>query len=339
MFELPVRGQVRAAGWDRLSHGLYLPASPTSARAAMSGIDPTRRMAGQPADEPFPRPRAATLAAWQLVLPPSAVFTHVTAAGVCNWWLPPLPDKVPVFAATVLQEGRPRREGIVVSRLTRATEPVTRAGLRLDSSAEVVLRLARDLCTLDTTVVLDSALRCGDVTYEEIERVCSRPRPGVRVLREALDLCDPRSESPWESVLRVFHVICEVPVEPQHEVRDEFGGFVARGDLWIVGSRVLHEYDGAVHRDRRTQQADLRRERRLGAVSWTRRGYTSRDLLDHAHLILREADATLDRPHRPARLRGWHAILRGSLFTPAGRRELQTKWNPVGLRDWSQTGS
>lgn len=29
---------------------------------------------------------------------------------------------------------------------------------------------------------------------------------------------DGRAESPWESLLRVFHRMCAVPVEPQHVV-------------------------------------------------------------------------------------------------------------------------
>jgi len=137
---------------------------------------------------------------------------------------------------------------------------------------------------------------------------------------------DSRAESPWESVLRMFHVLCDVEVEPQFEVRDERGAFVARGDLWIRGTRTLHEYDGAVHRDRRTHVADLARERRLANAGWTRRGYTSGDLLRRSQVMLREADAALGRAHDPRRLQPWLEALRESLFTPSGRTRLLRRW-------------
>ena len=87
------------------------------------------------------------------------------------------------------------------------------------------------------------------------------------MLRRALALADGRSESPWESVLRLLHVSCGVPVVPQHEVYDD-GVLVARGDLWIRGSRMLHEYDSGSHLERQRQRADLRRGRRLANIGW-----------------------------------------------------------------------
>ena len=64
------------------------------------------------------------------------------------------------------------------------------------------------------------------------------------MLRRALALSDGRSESPWESLRRVLHVVCGVPVEPQFVLLDDHGVFVARGDLRISGTTTLHEYDG-----------------------------------------------------------------------------------------------
>jgi hypothetical protein len=46
-------------------------------------------------------------------------------------------------------------------------------------------------------------------------------------------LLDGRSESPWESVLRLLHVAADVEVEPQKKIYDEWGNFVARADLWV----------------------------------------------------------------------------------------------------------
>lgn len=125
----------------------------------------------------------------------------------------------------------------------------------------------------------------------------------------------------------MFHVLCDVPVEPQFEVYDEGGVFVARGDLWVRGTTSLHEYDGAVHRDRRTHVRDLARERALANNGWTRRGYTSGDLLGRSHVMLRDADAALGRAHDPRRLDPWLAALRVSLFSPGGKARLLSRWS------------
>ena len=119
-------------------------------------------------------------------------------------------------------------------------------------------------------------------------------------------------------MLRELHRACGIEVEPQHEVVDNTGGFVARGDLWLVGTCVLHEHDGGEHLTRGRQRQDRKRDRRLGHAEWLRRGYTKDDVLHQAVAILRDADASVGREHDPSRIRGWHALLRESLVTPAG---------------------
>jgi hypothetical protein len=190
----------------------------------------------------------------------------------------------------------------------------------------VLLACARDLGLLDLVVLLDSALRRGRWVQQDFEQVARPRRRGAPALRESLAHADARAESPWESLLRLFHVLCGVPVEPQREVYDERGVFVARGDLWLRGTTTLHEYDGAVHRDRRTHVRDLARERGLANVGWTRRGYTAGDLLGRALVMLREADAAIGRPHDPRRLDPWRSALRESLLTEGGRRRLEDRW-------------
>jgi hypothetical protein len=153
------------------------------------------------------------------------------------------------------------------------------------------------------------------------------------MLRKALGLSDGRSESPYESLLRLLHVSCGVEVEPQHVLVDEAGSFVARADLWVVGTRSLHEYDGDVHLTRRARRNDLRRERRIGNEVWIRRGYTSAEVLHQGISILRDADLALCRPHRPERIRAWHKLLAESMFTPAGRELLCRRLGRVGTTD------
>ena len=285
------RGHRRLAGWSQVSYGLHAPA----------GCDP--------------------LPAWQLVLPVSGRFTHLTAAAALGWWLPPLPAELPVLAAVDRTDPRPRRAGLHVVRTDPLLPPTLCGGLRLDSPEEVLLACARDLGLLDLLVLTDSARRSG-ADPERLGVVSRSRRKGAPALRRAVALSDARSESPWETVLRLFHVVCEAQVEPQRELYTDAGDFVARADLWVVGTRSIHEYDGGVHLERRQQQADLARARRLSDDGWTRRGYTSHDLVRTPVGILRDLDRALARSHDPSRVRAWHALLSDSLLTPAGAHRL-----------------
>lgn len=142
------------------------------------------------------------------------------------------------------------------------------------------------------------------------------------MLRQALDLADGRSESPWETLLRMLHRWCGIEVEPQYCLLDDDGTLAARADLWLCGTNALHEYDGSHHLTRPRQRKDLARARRIGNRTWIRRGYTSSDVLHQAVGILRDADLSLGREHRPERIRAWHELLADSCFTPSGQPRL-----------------
>lgn len=292
----PVLGRRRSDGWARVAHGLYRPQS--------SHTD---------------------LQAWRLVLPEQGRFTHLTAARMRGWWLPPVPTDLPVFAAIDPDEHRPRRPGLRV----RRTEPVRASdvvdGLPLDHPVDVLLDCARDLTLLDLIVLTDSALALESCTVAEVHAAARHRRRGAPMLRKALPLVDARAESPYESLLRVLHVVCGVDVDPQYVVRDEHGDFVARGDLWLVGTTTLHEYDGGDHLTVRRQRKDLARARRIGNETWLRRGYTAAEVLHSPVTILRDADSSLGREHRPERIRAWHRLVAESLFTPAGQARLRDR--------------
>jgi hypothetical protein len=314
----PIRGNVRAAGFRRVSHGLYLPVGSEAGRS-----DEDRR----------------DLAAWLLVLPQDAVFTHITAADLCSWWLPKLPRFVPVFAATSLGGNIPRRAGLICSRMPRISQTGVVDGLPVDDPHEILLRAARDLALIDLVVMLDSAGRLGHVKADRLDEYCHSGRPGSRRLRHAAALSDSRSESAWETLLRLFHNAVDINVEPQYAVHDDSGGFAARVDLWVRGTPYMHEYDGDEHEKAPRRKADLRRARRLLDAGAERRGYVSDDLLNHPRAMLQEMDRELGRPHRPARLRRWYAWLRESSYSVAGRRRLQNHWLKVNGRgtDWGET--
>lgn len=293
---VPIRGRRPGAGWRQVTHGIHVRGD---------------------------RPADSDLAGWQLLLPEHGCFTHLTGAAIRGWWLPPLPAELPVFVSLGQQDPRPLRAGIRSVRLAKPCAPELVDGLRVAPALEILLACAQDLGLVDLVLLLDAAAYAGDIDLDDLRRLLPtlRRRRGLRLLRRALALADPRSESPWETLLRLLHVICGIEVQPQYEVPGPLGN-VGRADLWIVGTRTLHEYDGEVHLPRAQQKRDLRRLRRLDEERWTRHGYTDDDVLRRAVGILRDADRAVDREHRPERIRPWHDLLKASLFTPAGRARL-----------------
>ena len=295
----PLRGSLRSSRWERLSHGLYVPREP-------------RRL-------------TVDLAAWQLVLPASACFTSLTSAQLRGWWQPSAVTH-PVFVSVPSHDPHPQRRGLHVSRHPRPVPSEIIDGIHVASAAETLLAAARDLTLLELVVLGDAALHVGDCTIDQLSSTASQRRRGAPLLRAAIPLLDKRSESPWESVLRLLHVVADIEVEPQKKIYDEWGNFVARADLWVVGTRRIHEYDGEKHRERDTHRADLTRERRLVEVNVQRVGFTSPQLLHEGASIIAGLDRLLGRTWNPRRLARWEALLDHSLLRPSGRAEAMRRW-------------
>ena len=296
-----VVGRRRGASWVRVTRGLHRRAGVTD-------------------------PRVADLVAWQMLLPAEAAFSALTAAWLRGWDLTPLPEDLPVCAAMPYGVTAPVRPGQL--RVTRHRVPPphdVRRGVRVTTAAETLLTCAPLLSLLDLVVLVDSALRARDIDLLELFLTCRQHRRGVGRLRQAVALADAQTDSVMETLLRVLYVVCGLDVETQHTVRDADGGFVARGDVWLRGTRTLADYDGAVHADRRRQRVDRRRDRRIADADWVGRAYTDDDLLHRPITILREADAAVGRAHDPGRIRAWTTLYRESSWTAAGRSELSRR--------------
>ncbi|WP_182523369.1 hypothetical protein [Nocardioides dongkuii] len=301
-----------------MSHGLYLPFRD-----------------GLSEDEE----RLRELRAYLLVLPESTVFTHLTAAWLMNWRLPHLPEQIPVFAAVDIGDEAPRRHGLICSRLVPDRgPPAKRRGLPVDAPEEILLRAARDLGVLDLVILVDSALANGDLDPARMDALLASRRPGVRVLRSAYELANPRSESAGETVLRVFHEAIGVAVQAQVDLFDAVGTLIGRADLMVTGTTAVHEYDGAYHRDQRQHRRDLRRERALAGTPYVRRGFVLDDLLNHPGVVMHEIDRALGRPHHPSRLERWRRIVDNSLYSEKGRARVMNRWRRQnGIIDWAKT--
>jgi very-short-patch-repair endonuclease len=210
----------------------------------------------------------------------------------------------PIIACTDGAAPHLDRRGVYVRRCEVPAQYRRMVGdLRVAAPAWTIAELAEQLSLVDLVIAIDSVLHGGHATMSELAGAVVPRRRGVRRLRQALTLADGRAESPWETVLRLLHRLAGVDVEPQYEVTDEHGRFVARADLWVRGTTRLPECDGAGHRDRGQHQADLAREKALARAGFERFGYVAREILADPGRIIRDADAARGADSNPRRPR------------------------------------
>lgn len=268
---------------------------------------------------------AATCRAVAKVLPGDAVFTHLTGARLRGWWLPLL-DDLPLIACTDGESPHHDRRGVYVRRCS--IPPGHRhevLGVAVASPEWTIVELAEHLALLDLVAVIDSALHLGHTTIERIRATMRPGRRGVRVLRQALDLTDGRSESWWESMLRMLHVLSGIDVEPQHVVLNAAGVEVARVDLRIRGTRRIPEYDGSEHRGRVRHEKDLRRDKTLARQGLQRYGYIATEIITTPERIISDAEDALGLPHLPGRVGTWREQARRASISAAGKFALRRR--------------
>lgn len=265
---------------------------------------------------------ATTCRAVAVVLPDKAVFTHLTSAALRGWWLPML-DIFPLVACSDGDTAHRDRRGVYVRRCTIPRGHRQRIGDVAVASPEwTIIELAEHLALLDLVAVIDSALHLGDTTVDAIRTTMPRGRRGVRVLRRALDLADGRSESWWETMLRLVHVLSGIAVDPQETIVNAAGVEIARVDLRIRGSRRVAEYDGSDHRDRRQHQSDLKREKALNRQGLERYGYIATEVIHSGRQIVRDAEDARGLAYVPGRADLWVAEARLASISASGRAAL-----------------
>lgn len=265
------------------------------------------------------------LQAWRLVLPRTAAFSHLTAAELYGWWLP-APIAHPLFIAMPDGTCGPRRPGVFVCRHPKPPALRLIQGLPVRTPAETLLAAACDLGILDLVIMADSALRQEHCTLTELKITAGQRRRGGPLLRRVIPLLDARSESAWESVMRVLNRAADIPVVPQHTIHDESGRFVARADLWVENTRRIHESDGAGHRVAEVHAADLDRDRRLLRAGWERFGFTSSQLRTGGREVITDSDRLLGRRWDSRRLEAWNHLFETSLYGRTGRARAYRQW-------------
>jgi hypothetical protein len=170
-----------------------------------------------------------------------------------------------------------------------------RAGVAVTSPGRTWLDLAAVLPPAALLAVSDQMLarsypRTG---FDRVLAAAPAVR-GKRMARAVLAVAHPLAGSPMESVLRwlIHEAGLPAPVL-QHVVHDGLRAFLGQVDLAWPDRRVLVEFDGNVHRERRVFVDDLRRQNGLVLAGWTVLRFTSADVLGRPGQVIAAIRAAL----------------------------------------------
>ena len=255
---------LRHRGVRRISRDTYLPVSAAS--------DLQQRV------------RAVLLSA-----PEGALVSHQTAASLFGLQIPLAPEDARVHL-TVPPPTRARHRAD--RRIHVAAVPVTqvqrRAGVALTSPGRTWLDLAARVPPGALLALTDQLLarRYPRTAFDGVLASAAGVR-GKRTARAVLAIAHPLAGSPMESVLRWLLHEAGLPAPVlQHVVTDVDGQFLGQVDLAWPDQRVLVEFDGNVHRQRRVFVDDLRRQNGLVLADWRVLRFTSADVLGRpAHVV------------------------------------------------------
>lgn len=228
--------------------------------------------------------------------PAGAVVSHQTAASLFGLQLPLAPEDCRVHLTvpppTRVRHRKDRR--IHVSAVP-AGQIQRRAGIVVTSPGRTWLDLAAWVPPGALLALTDQMLRrrYPRSAFHRILDGAAGAR-GTRTARAVLAVAHPLAGSPMESVLRwlIHEAGLPAPVL-QHVVRDGEGRFLGRVDLAWPDRRVLVEFDGDVHRDRRVFVDDLRRQNGLVLADWTVLRFTSADVRGRPQYVLAVVRAAL----------------------------------------------
>ena len=271
---------LQARAWRRLSYGQY----------AWKGLTPDARL---------------LLRAAMQRLPAEYAFSGRTAGWILGLDMPPC-DPIEV---SVPREASVRaRTGLKLRRTEMSPDDVVIVG---EFRATSALRTVRDLGSqrdlVEAVVAIDMAVRSALIALPELlSHVATHSgQKGIRRLRRATALADPRSESPMETRLRVELIKGRLPHPAvQVDLCDGSGAFLARADLYYTDRKLVIEYDGENHTRRLAD--DVRRQNALLNAGYHVLRFTAADLRTPRSLVaqVRLARARLrqgtDRPDKPA---------------------------------------
>ena len=213
---------------------------------------------------------------------------HAVVADRCLLWLlgiDVLPPGPPVLEVVVPRGAVvPCRRDVHARAAELRPDDVLRLGpwaVRCLRPERAVADLLRLLPPVDAVVVADAVQHSGLCQADALRRQLAAAtglRHVVRA-RRALELSDPRAESPPETRLRLALGEVGLAPVPQFVVLDVRGDFIARVDLALPDLRIAIEHDGrAVHDRADAFVTDRRRQNALVGAGWTVLRFTAADL-------------------------------------------------------------
>lgn len=236
--------------------------------------------------------------AYRSLMPPGALFSHGTAARLLELPLPARLEADPVIDVAVIAPARaPRMRGVRGHLLNAPPRTRSLRGLPVPSPPEVWCQLGSVLGADELVIVGDALCRRTDPLADpgELREAVdgSGFRPGVRKLRQAIELVRARTDSPMESRLRLAIVRAGLP-EPLVNYVIAGPARAYHLDLAYPHCRLAVEYDGDHHRtDRAQYRLDIDRLWQIEAQGWRVIRINASHLADGAHEALRRIRAAL----------------------------------------------
>lgn len=251
-----------------------------------------------------PMPRMATaglhearLRALARVLPPSAVFSHSSAATELGLWTPGTSD--PLVHVTIPGQADRQDSGLRIHGSALPATSVVRAhGVAITGIHRTAIDLARPGDLPHALVALDSAMRLllapghpdldrdlrrRAVPSQEIEAARSTfdpvldgmsGWPGMRTARAAVAAADPASASPYESWSRGWILAVGMPAPELNRVVVGASGRAFVGDFVWADLALIGEADGVskygttAREIRAAMRAEKERQADLEAAGW-----------------------------------------------------------------------
>jgi len=221
--------------------------------------------------------------------PSAAVLSHLTAAAVWGFEIPLVPDDARVHL-TVPPGSRVRSRADRRIHCSVVPEPEMRRlrGLTVTSPSRTWIDLAA-VVPAGALLALTDQMLARRFPADEFPRILARARGrrGVALARSVLECADPLAGSPMESVLRwLIHEAGLPRPVLQHVIRDAGGAFLGQVDLAWPLHRVVVEFDGDLHRERRVFVKDLRRQNGIILSGWRLLRFSSADVLGRPAAVI-----------------------------------------------------
>ncbi len=224
-----------------------------------------------------------------MTAPPGAVISHHTAAALWRVEIPMQRTDQPAHLTVPTGSRARNRRDRRLHRAPLTSGEIDRCwGMPVTTPARTWRDLAAVLEPAALLAVTDQLL---DVLCQpdDLERALSRAPSGrgAARCRRVLAVADPKVDSPMESVTRwLLHEAGLPRPTLQHQVFDDQGRQIGFGDLAWPDRKVLVEFDGNVHRERRVFVDDLRRQNRLVLEGWIVLRFSSADVLGRPQQVV-----------------------------------------------------